>query len=108
MDEKQCLKTSFVVILQDQIKRRYSTDCLKLNHKKKGMNLKDMQLCSHKDVESGTIHKDRCKFKVASNSDKIPNLQHSSCTMSNFLEKSINHLSTRTNLPVHNRNPKNY
>ena len=79
MDEKQCLKTSFVVILQDQIKRRYSTDCLKLNHKKKGMNLKDMQLCSHKDVESGTIHKDRCKFKVASNSDKIPNPQHSNC-----------------------------
>ena len=66
------------------------------------------KMCIHKDVESWTIHKDRCKFKVASNSDKITNLQHSSCTMSNFLEKSINHLSTRTNLPVHNQNPKNY
>ena len=64
-------------------------------------------MCIHKDVESWTIHKDRCKFKVASNSDKIPNLQHSSCTMSNILEKSINHLSTvpdsywRISQPIH-------
>ena len=49
-------------------------------------------MCIHKDVESWTIH----KFKVESNSDKITNLQHSSCTISNILEKSINHTSTRS------------
>ena len=65
------------------------------------------KMCIHKDIESWTIHKDRCKFKVASNSDKIPNLQHLSCTMSNFLQKSINHLSTvpdsywRISQPIH-------